>query len=70
MRHPRYLALLLSRLGFCLAIASIIAYVILLGWFLAVWRRMKREESYLLSEFGTAYNDFSRTHARLLPGIY
>jgi len=70
MRHPRYLALLLSRIGFALAISSIIALLILPGWFASVWLRMKREERYLLSEFDGEYENFMRSHARLLPGIY
>lgn len=70
VRHPRYLALLLSRLGFCLAIASIVAYVTLIGWFLSVWLRMRREERYLYAEFGPEYDEFMRTHSRLLPRIY
>jgi protein-S-isoprenylcysteine O-methyltransferase Ste14 len=70
MRHPRYLALLLSRIGFALAISSPIALVVLLGWFVAVGRRMGREEAYLLREFNGEYENFMRTHARLLPGIY
>ncbi len=70
MRHPRYLALLLSRVGFALAISSVIALLILPGWFASVWLRMKREERYLLGEFDGEYGDFMRSHARLWPGIY
>lgn len=70
MRHPRYLALLLSRLGFALAISSIIALAIFPCWFAAVWLRMKREERYLLGEFNGDYESFMNTHSRLLPGIY
>lgn len=70
MRHPRYLALLLSRLGFALAISSIIALAIFPCWFAAVWLRMKREERYLVAEFNGEYEHFMRTHARLLPGVY
>ncbi|MDT8067614.1 MAG: isoprenylcysteine carboxylmethyltransferase family protein [Terriglobia bacterium] len=70
MRHPRYLALLLSRVGFALAISSIIALLILPGWFAAVWLRMKREEQYLLGEFNGEYEEVMRQHARLLPGVY
>lgn len=70
MRHPRYLALLLSRVGFTLAIASVLVWVLLAGWFVAVWLRMTREEGYLLGEFGSAYMEFMRTHARLIPGVY
>ncbi len=70
MRHPRYLALLLSRIGFAFAISSIIALLILPGWFVSVWLRMKREERYLLGEFDGDYEAFMRQHARLLPGVY
>jgi len=70
IRHPRYLALLLSRVGFALAISSIIALVILPGWFFVVWLRIRREEAYLLKEFDGDYESFCRRRARLLPGIY
>ncbi len=70
VRHPRYLALLASRIGFALAISSIIALLILPGWFASVWLRMKREERYLLGEFSGDYEEFMRSHRRLLPGIY
>jgi protein-S-isoprenylcysteine O-methyltransferase Ste14 len=70
LRHPRYGALLLSRLGFCLAIGSIIAYCVLLGWFVVVWIRMEREERYLRGEFGDEYVVFMKTRVRLVPGVY
>ena len=70
IRHPRYLALLLSRVGFALAISSIIALVILPGWFFSVWLRIRREERYLFKEFNGDYQRFCRTHARLIPHIY
>jgi protein-S-isoprenylcysteine O-methyltransferase Ste14 len=70
LRHPRYGALLLSRLGFCLALGSIIAYCVLLGWFVVVWIRMEREERYLRGEFGEKYVEFMKTRVRLVPGVY
>jgi len=70
LRHPRYGALLLSRLGFCLAIGSIIAYGVLVGWFVVVWVRMEREEKYLRGEFGHEYEEFMKTRVRLVPGVY
>lgn len=70
LRHPRYGALLLSRLGFCLAIGSIVAYCVLIGWFAAVWIRMEREERYLRGEFGERYAEFMKTRMRLVPGVY
>jgi len=70
VRHPRYVALLMSRLGFTLAIASIIAYGTLLGWIFVVWLRIRREEVYLNQEFGPEYEQAMHGRARLLPGIY
>jgi protein-S-isoprenylcysteine O-methyltransferase Ste14 len=70
VRHPRYGALLLSRLGFCLAIGSIIANCVLIGWFVVVWIRMGREEKYLREQFGDRYARFMKTRVRLVPGIY
>jgi protein-S-isoprenylcysteine O-methyltransferase Ste14 len=70
VRHPRYGALLLSRLGFCLAIGSVVAYCVLLGWFVVVWIRMEREEKYLLGEFGDDYAAFMKTRTRLVPKVY
>lgn len=70
LRHPRYGALLLSRLGFALAIGSIIAYGVLVGWFMVVWIRMEREEKYLRGEFGAKYEEFMKTRVRLVPGVY
>ena len=70
LRHPRYGALLLSRLGFALAIGSVIAYCVLVGWFVVVWIRMEREEKYLLGEFGDQYVEFMKTRVRLVPGVY
>ena len=70
LRHPRYGALLLSRLGFAMAIGSIIAYCVLVGWFVVVWVRMEREERYLQGEFGREYEEFMKTRVRLVPGVY
>ncbi|HEX6879853.1 MAG TPA: isoprenylcysteine carboxylmethyltransferase family protein, partial [Terriglobales bacterium] len=70
VRHPRYGALLLSRLGFCMAISSIIAYWVLVGWFVVVWIRIEREEKYLKSEYGAEYEDFMKSRSRLVPGVY
>ncbi len=70
VRHPRYSALLYSRIAFTLAIASIIAWVLLLGWIIIISIRVRREERYLLQQFGSDYVQFMQTRARFLPGVY
>ena len=70
LRHPRYTALLISRLAFALTIASVIAWILLPLWVLAVISRINKEEAHLRRAFGSTYDDFTRTRARLLPGVY
>lgn len=70
LRHPRYLALLLSRLGYALLIASVIVYFVFIAWVAVVILRIVREERFLRAEFGAEYEQFMRTRSRLIPGIY
>jgi protein-S-isoprenylcysteine O-methyltransferase Ste14 len=59
-----------SRIGFALAIPSILAWVLVLGWFLAVRRRIKLEELHLQDVFGVAYSAYAGRTSRLIPGLY
>jgi protein-S-isoprenylcysteine O-methyltransferase Ste14 len=70
LRHPRYAGLMTSRIAFALVFASPIAWLLALGWFLAVRRRMRREEAHLQEVFGQEYEIYMRQTARLVPGIY
>jgi protein-S-isoprenylcysteine O-methyltransferase Ste14 len=70
MRHPRYAGLMASRIGFSLAIASVLAWVLVLGWFLALRRRIKLEERHLDGVFGASYSEYAARTARLIPGLY
>jgi protein-S-isoprenylcysteine O-methyltransferase Ste14 len=70
VRHPRYLGLMGSRIGFALAIASIAAWVFAIGWFFLIRQRIKNEEDHLTNIFGSTYKDYARRTARLLPGVY
>ncbi len=70
VRHPRYLGLLLSRAAISLVFASIIGWVILIGWIVVVLRRIWLEERHLEHVFGRHYEVYSQNRARLLPGVY
>jgi protein-S-isoprenylcysteine O-methyltransferase Ste14 len=70
VRHPRYLALTVSRVAFALALASIIAWFLLAFWMFAILRRVRREEPHLRKIFGPEYEAYAQHTARLIPGIY
>lgn len=70
LRHPRYAGLLISRIAFALVFASLPGWLLVLGWLLAVHRRIKLEELHLQKTFGTDYEAYSKRTSRLLPGIY
>ena len=71
VRHPAYLGVLLSMLGFGLCSGSwiswVVAVVLPLG---AVVYRIRVEERALLRHFGGAYAEYSTRTSRLVPGVY
>jgi len=71
VRHPAYLGLLLSLLGFGLCSGNWVSLAAAIGLPLAaIVYRIRIEERALLRHFGQTYSEYvSRTH-RLLPGIY
>lgn len=70
IRHPRYSSLILSRIAFALVFASVLGWVLTLGWVLVVRRRIRLEESHLQELFGETYEAYAQHTWRLLPGLY
>lgn len=70
IRHPRYAALALSKLALALVFASLIGWLLLAVWLLVVRRRIRREEPHLQEVFGSAYAEYMKNTARLLPFVY
>lgn len=70
VRHPRYTCLLLSRTGIALTFASVLGWLLALGWLILLLRRIPKEEVHLSKVFGEEYNAYVRRSARLLPGLY
>lgn len=68
--HPRYTALLLSRVAFSFTIGSIVAWLLLPLWVLAILSRIHKEEGHLRAEFGNLYNEFAAHRDRLIPGLF
>jgi protein-S-isoprenylcysteine O-methyltransferase Ste14 len=70
IRHPSYLGLLISALGWGLAFRSWVGIVLALLNLVPLVARMNAEEALLASQFGVAYDDYRSGTSRLIPGIY
>ena len=70
VRHPRYTAVLASRVAFAFTLASVIAWLFALAWLLLILRRIRLEEGHLREIFSADYDAYARRTARLLPGVY
>ncbi|KAJ1916140.1 farnesyl cysteine-carboxyl methyltransferase [Tieghemiomyces parasiticus] len=71
VRHPSYAGFLLLNAGLQIYLANpvaFVAYMVAVGQF--VLRRMDQEEELLVRFFGSAYVDYRKRTAALIPYIY
>lgn len=70
IRHPRYAAAILGKIGLALVFASLLGWLLLLPWTVLLLNKVNAEEVHLRKMFGAGYEDYARKTSRLLPGIY
>jgi protein-S-isoprenylcysteine O-methyltransferase Ste14 len=70
IRHPSYLGLLVTAVGWALAFRSGVGLLLAALNLVPLVARIEAEERLLLSEFGDAYAAYRARTSRLLPGIY
>lgn len=70
VRHPRYAGLIVCSVALALAMASVIAWVLAIGWVWVNIKRVQLEEGHLRGLFGAEYDRYMARTARFLPGIY
>jgi protein-S-isoprenylcysteine O-methyltransferase Ste14 len=70
IRHPSYLGLLITALGWGLAFNTAVGVLLALANIPPLIARMNAEERLLSSEFGAAYDAYRAHTARLIPGVY
>lgn len=70
VRHPSYLGLLITVLGWGLAFRSGAGVLIAVLHLIPLVARMNAEERLLRSEFGEEYAAFCKRTSRLVPGVY
>jgi protein-S-isoprenylcysteine O-methyltransferase Ste14 len=70
IRHPSYLGLLVTSLGWGLAFRSGVGVLLAVLTIPPLLVRIRAEEAMLLSEFGAEYEAYRARTARLIPGLY
>jgi protein-S-isoprenylcysteine O-methyltransferase Ste14 len=70
IRHPSYLGLLVSSLGWALAFRSVVGVLLVALLLLPLIARIRAEERLLRTQFGAEYDAYCRRTSRLFPGIY
>ena len=70
IRHPSYLGLLITMLGWALAFRSVIGVQLTFLMLVPLLGRIRAEEAFLRSHFGEEYNSYCRRTSRLIPGVY
>src|SRR5262245_12712626 len=70
IRHPSYLGLLVSSLGWALAFRSGVGVLLAALMLAPLVARMNSEERLLRSQFGEEYEAYCRRTSRLIPGVY
>jgi len=66
-RHPIYSGLLLAFVGSALALAQWRGVVAVTLVFWSFWRKLRIEERWMREQFGTAYEEYTRRVAALIP---
>jgi protein-S-isoprenylcysteine O-methyltransferase Ste14 len=70
IRHPSYLGLLVSSLGWALAFRSWLGVLLVALLIPPLIARIRAEERLLRSQFGAEYDAYCCRTSRLIPGVY
>jgi protein-S-isoprenylcysteine O-methyltransferase Ste14 len=70
IRHPSYLGLIVSTLGWALTFRSVIGVLLAALMIPILIARIRAEEALLLSHFGAEYDAYRARTWRLIPGLY
>jgi protein-S-isoprenylcysteine O-methyltransferase Ste14 len=70
IRHPSYLGLLISSLGWALAFRSVVGVLLTALIIPPLIARIRAEETLLRAQFGSAYDAYRAHTSRLIPRLY
>jgi len=70
VRHPRYGAAIVGKIAMALTFGSLFGWFSVIAWSLLLLNKIEVEEKHLRKLFGLPYESYSRTTAKVIPGIY
>jgi len=70
VRHPRYAAAIMGKAAMALVMASIVGWILVIAWGLLLMKKITVEERYLRQLFGSEYDSYAQSTAKVIPGIY
>jgi protein-S-isoprenylcysteine O-methyltransferase Ste14 len=70
VRHPRYAAAIVGKVAMALTFASVFGWLLVIAWGLLLLNKIAVEEKHLRELFGSRYESYARTTAKVVPGIY
>jgi protein-S-isoprenylcysteine O-methyltransferase Ste14 len=70
VRHPSYLGLVISSLGWGLTFRSGVGVLLTVLLIVPILARMRAEERLLRTQFGAEYDAYRGRTSRLIPGLY
>ena len=70
VRHPRYAAAIIGKIAMALVLASIVGWILVIAWGLLLMKKIAVEERYLRELFGSQYDSYAQSTAKVIPGIY
>jgi protein-S-isoprenylcysteine O-methyltransferase Ste14 len=70
IRHPSYLGLIVTSIGWALAFRSVVGVLLALCFIPPIVARIRSEETLLHSQFGAEYDAYRAKTFRMIPGIY
>jgi protein-S-isoprenylcysteine O-methyltransferase Ste14 len=70
VRHPRYAAAIIGKVAMALVFGSLFGWLLMIAWGLLLLKKIEVEEKHLRKMFGSPYESYAQTTAKVIPGIY
>ena len=70
VRHPRYAAAIIGKVAMALVFGSLFGWLLMIAWEFLLLKKIEVEEKHLRKMFGSPYESYAQTTAKVIPGIY
>jgi protein-S-isoprenylcysteine O-methyltransferase Ste14 len=70
VRHPRYGAAIAGKIAMAMTFGSLFGWLLVAPWAFLLLNKIEVEEKHLRKLFGSPYQSYAQTTAKVIPGIY